>query len=84
MPVDVWMRGALKPLILDCLLGTGDGNDEILNRTMVQKIAGEFFDKGKPLGRQVWSLFTFKLWKEIFQQNRATRTRKAQVYGKTR
>jgi len=68
MPFDIWMRGKLKPLVLDCLLGTRGGGDEILNTESIKRVTTDFFDRGLPLARQVWSLFTFKLWMDVFER----------------
>jgi asparagine synthase (glutamine-hydrolysing) len=86
LPLDVWMRGRLKPLVLDLLLGSRGASDDILDREKVKTLAGDFFDRGMPFARQVWSLFTLKLWEEVFLTRREAETRAARLsrlYGKT-
>ncbi|MFQ6103403.1 MAG: asparagine synthase (glutamine-hydrolyzing) [Candidatus Glassbacteria bacterium] len=82
MPIDVWMRGDMKPLVLDCLLGKRACCDGMLNRKSVEKILEEFFDQGKPLARHVWSLFTFTLWREVFLNRNRTFSKSLDAHGK--
>jgi hypothetical protein len=78
----MWMRGPLKPLVLDLLLGTGSTTEDILDGEKVKLLADDFFERGMPLSRQVWSLFTLKLWESVFLKSRKYEGAVAELHGK--
>ncbi len=81
MPLDVWMRGDLKPLVLDHLLGERARNWDMLDMETVQELARGFFEQGEPLGRHIWSLFTFALWRNVFFEHLPARKSQGDIHG---
>lgn len=82
MPLDVWMRGRLKPLVLDVLFETRGASDDLLDRQKVRALADAFFVRGMPFARQIWSLFTLRLWEGVFLRRGEEHTGKERAHGK--
>lgn len=81
MPLDIWMRGPLKTLIMDHLHGERARNWDVLNMEYVQKLTRAFFDEGEPLGRHIWSLFTFSLWRNAFFEHLPAGKSSGDIHG---
>ncbi len=62
MPIGQWIRGDLKPLVMD-LLGEKSLNEmNLFNVYYVQKIIAEHMEGKKDNRKQIWTLLIFALW----------------------
>jgi asparagine synthase (glutamine-hydrolysing) len=64
IPFAEWMRGILKPLLLETLSESNIAKDAILNPHYVKKIQNLFFSGKDAYKYKLWSIFLYQLWYE--------------------
>ena len=62
IPLNEWLRGDLKHLVLK-YLHKDTLDSDIFNITYIEKIKEEFFS-GKDLGTQIWFILMYQMWAE--------------------
>ena len=64
VPFASWMRGVLKPLLLETLNENNLAKDGILDTDYVKKIQNLFFSGKDAYKYKLWSIFLYQLWYE--------------------
>jgi asparagine synthase (glutamine-hydrolysing) len=67
VPVGLWFRKSLQPLVADLLLSPGARSRGYFNTANVERFVREHFDGVRDRQKQLWALINFELW----QQHRA-------------
>lgn len=62
LPIDVWMRGPLKPWLLDALASSDEPIYSIADRVVVEKVMKEHFDDQANHVLKLWDLACVNLW----------------------
>ncbi|MEA2715121.1 MAG: hypothetical protein QOG91_149 [Candidatus Parcubacteria bacterium] len=62
MPVAEWLRGGLKPLLLDVLGRESLGRMGLFSSGYVGQLLDKHFSGSKDNRKQIWTLFMFALW----------------------
>ena len=60
VPVGKWMRGPLRPLLEDALLGGPDRH--VVDRTVVARLVREHLTGARDHGPRLWALLMLELW----------------------
>lgn len=62
VPLDEWLRGVLKPLVLT-YLSPDKLDTKLFDSAAVEKIKSDFFS-GSALGTPIWFILMYQMWKE--------------------
>ncbi len=62
MPINQWINGDLKPLVLDFLGPESIAKMQLFNAGYVGRILEEHFAGKKDNRKQIWTLLTFSMW----------------------
>jgi len=62
VPLDVWFRGALRPLVQETLLGSDAQVRSRLDQRTIARICAEHWSGQRNAGHQMWALLTLELW----------------------
>ncbi len=62
VPIAEWIRGGLKPVILDFLGRESVEKMGLFNYDYIEKILDEHFSGKKDNRKQIWTLFVFAIW----------------------
>ncbi len=64
IPVAGWLRGKLKPLLLELLSGQRLRSQGIFRPEQVQKLMAEHFSGARDLRKPLWTLLVLQIWME--------------------
>jgi len=64
-PIPVWMKGPLKPWIIQRLSPERIGRYGVFNPQVVSGLVRNFYHGGRADFRMVWSIFIFDLWHQV-------------------
>jgi len=62
VPVGLWFRKSLQPLVADLLLSPGTRSRGYFNTANVERFVREHFDGVRDRQKQLWALLNFELW----------------------
>ena len=62
VPIGRWLRGDLKPLVLDLLGKESIEKMGFFNSTYVHEVLEEHFQGKRDNRKQIWTLFVFAMW----------------------
>ena len=62
VPVGLWFRKSLRPLVADLLLSPGARSRGYFNTANVERFVREHFDGVRDRQKQLWALVNFELW----------------------
>ena len=66
-PLAGWLRGELKPLIMDLLLSPSANVTAVLKTEYVANLVREHFDSEVNHARKIWALLCLEMWCEVYQ-----------------
>lgn len=69
-PLPLWMKGALRPCILERLSRDRIKRAGIFNHHGVGRLLDQFYSGGQADFRMVWSIFIFDLWHQVHVENK--------------
>lgn len=62
VPIDRWIRGPLRPMVLELLSPSQLSTDGFLDQATVTRVINEHLDGKKSWGYYIWDILMFKLW----------------------
>jgi asparagine synthase (glutamine-hydrolysing) len=73
IPVAHWFRGPLKEQMLSVLSPERIGSQGFFDPAAVARLIGDHLDGRRDNRKQLWTLFAFELWHEVYVSGAATR-----------
>ena len=65
MPVATWLKGELKPIVEETLLGNS-GEDSLFDETFVRTLLDEHHAHTKDNRKLIWNLYCFHVWRQHY------------------
>jgi asparagine synthase (glutamine-hydrolysing) len=66
IPLDSWLRGDLRPLVQELLLGGEFERRDYLNQSMVERLVSDHLDGTSNYSQQIWALLCLEQWHRTF------------------
>lgn len=67
VPLDHWLRGELRPLLQEVLLGCDGSVGTLFRRDTVEQLIGDHLERRFDHAYRLWALLVFELWRRHWQ-----------------